>query len=80
MVAQSCIIVTLFLFVFGYLCCVIQICVLGDAKHCEEASANEISSMSVDALKKLNKDKKLVKKLAKKFDAFVASDSVIKQV
>ena len=36
--------------------------------------------MDVDALKKLNKDKKLVKKLAKKYDAFLASDTIIKQV
>lgn len=36
--------------------------------------------MSVDDLKKLNKNKKLVKKLAKKYDAFLASDALIKQV
>ena len=36
--------------------------------------------MSVDDLKKLNKQKKLVKKLAKKYDAFLASESLIKQI
>ena len=36
--------------------------------------------MDVEALKKLNKNKKLVKKLAKKFHAFLASESVIKQI
>jgi len=36
--------------------------------------------MSSDDLKKLNKDKKKVKKLAKSYDAFMASDSLIKQV
>jgi large subunit ribosomal protein L10Ae len=36
--------------------------------------------MSVDDLKKLNKNKKLVKKLAKKYDAFLASDALIKQI
>jgi hypothetical protein len=35
---------------------------------------------SVEDLKKLNKNKKLVKKLAKKFHFFVASDSIIKQI
>merc|ERR1712000_291525 len=30
--------------------------------------------------KKLNKQKKLVKKLAKKYDAFLASESLIKQI
>lgn len=35
---------------------------------------------SVEDLKKLNKNKKLVKKLSKKYHNFVASDSVIKQI
>ncbi|MCM8651710.1 hypothetical protein MZO44_16650, partial [Lactiplantibacillus sp. E932] len=34
----------------------------------------------IEALKKLNKNKKLVKKLAKKYDAFLASESLIKQI
>ena len=36
--------------------------------------------MSADDLKKLNKDKKKVKTLAKKYDAFLASDTLIKQI
>ena len=36
--------------------------------------------MNVNDLKKLNKDKKKVKQLAKKYDAFLASDSLIKQI
>jgi large subunit ribosomal protein L10Ae len=36
--------------------------------------------MTVDDLKKLNKNKKLVKKLAAKYSAFLASDSVIKMI
>jgi len=36
--------------------------------------------MSAEDLKKLNKDKKKVKKLAKKYDAFMASESLIKQI
>jgi large subunit ribosomal protein L10Ae len=36
--------------------------------------------MSTDDLKKLNKNKKLIKKLARKYDAFLASDSLIKQI
>lgn len=39
---------------------------LGDASHCDEAKANGIPCMDVEALKKLNKDKKLVKKLGKR--------------
>jgi large subunit ribosomal protein L10Ae len=36
--------------------------------------------MSADDLKKLNKNKKLIKKLARKYDAFIASDSLLKQI
>merc|ERR1712033_22637 len=56
------------------------VCILGDQQHCDEATANDIPYMDVEALKKLNKDKKLVKKLAKKYDAFLASDTIIKQI
>ena len=57
-----------------------KVCVLGDHKHCEEAKAIGVDSMDVEALKKLNKNKKLVKKLAKKYAAFLASETVIKQI
>lgn len=36
--------------------------------------------MTVEDLKKLNKNKKLVKKLAQKYDAFLASEALIKQI
>ncbi|KAL4550722.1 hypothetical protein Ndes2526B_g08831 [Nannochloris sp. 'desiccata'] len=57
-----------------------KVCVLGDVKHCEEATAIGVDAMTVDDLKKLNKNKKLVKKLAKRYAAFLASDSVIKMI
>ncbi|XP_021947810.1 60S ribosomal protein L10a [Folsomia candida] len=57
-----------------------NVCVLGDQQHCDEAQANNIPCMDAEALKKLNKNKKLVKKLAKKYDAFLASESLIKQI
>jgi large subunit ribosomal protein L10Ae len=57
-----------------------KICILGDAKHCEGAEQNHIPHMDVAALKKLNKNKKLVKKLANKYDAFMASQALIKQI
>nr|AAY66960.1 60S ribosomal protein L10a [Ixodes scapularis] len=57
-----------------------QVCVLGDQQHCDEAKANNLPCMDTEALKKLNKNKKLVKKLAKKYDAFMASESLIKQI
>lgn len=43
-----------------------QVCVLGDQQHCDEAKANNVPFMDVEALKKLNKNKKMVKKLGKK--------------
>lgn len=39
------------------------VCVLGDHQHCEEAKSLGIDQMAVEDLKKLNKNKKLVKKL-----------------
>lgn len=39
-----------------------------------------IDNMDVEALKKMNKNKKLVKKLAKKYHAFLASEAIIKQI
>merc|ERR1712115_540001 len=57
-----------------------QICVIGDAAHNDEAESKGVPHMSADDLKKLNKQKKLVKKLAKKYDAFLASESLIKQI
>lgn len=58
----------------------LKCCILGNAAHCEQADRIGIDHMSVEDLKKLNKNKKLVKKLAKKYDFFVASDNMIKQV
>lgn len=57
-----------------------SVCILGDQQHCDEAAANNLPFMDAEALKKLNKNKKLVKKLAKKYDAFLASESLIKQI
>ncbi|KAB0382210.1 hypothetical protein FD755_004127 [Muntiacus reevesi] len=57
-----------------------SVCVLGDQQHCDEAKAVDIPHMDIEAVKKLNKNKKLVKKLAKKYDAFLASESLIKQI
>ena len=57
-----------------------SVCVFGDQQHCDEAKAKGVPFMSAEDLKKLNKQKKLVKKLAKKYDAFLASESLIKQI
>jgi large subunit ribosomal protein L10Ae len=56
------------------------VCMLGTEQHVSESKQIGIDAMSVDDLKKLNKNKKLVKKLAKKYDAFLASHTLIKQI
>lgn len=58
----------------------LRVCILGDQQHCDEANANGLPCMDAEALKKLNKNKKLVKKLAKDYDAFLASESLIKMI
>mmetsp|Transcript_22142 Transcript_22142/g.62858 ORF Transcript_22142/g.62858 Transcript_22142/m.62858 type:complete len:230 (+) Transcript_22142:86-775(+) len=58
----------------------LKCCMLGNAAHCEQADRIGVDHMSVEDLKKLNKNKKLVKKLAKRYDFFVASDNMIKQI
>merc|ERR1712136_315920 len=47
-----------------------KVCVLGDQQHCDQAKANGIACMSSDDLKKL----------AKSYDAFLASETLIKQI
>lgn len=55
-------------------------CVLGDELHCDQAKALGVDCLSVDDLKKMNKDKKAVKKLAESYDFFLSSEAVIKQI
>jgi len=57
-----------------------SICLLGDQQHLDEAKKANVPALGVDDLKKMNKNKKLVKKLAKKYNAFLASESVIRQI
>jgi len=62
-----------------------KLCVLGDEKHCDEAKKLGLPFLSLEELKKygnMKKDqqKKAVKKLASKYNSFLASDSVIRQV
>lgn len=56
------------------------VCVLGDEVHCDQAKLLGIDIRTVEDLKKLKKEKKLVKNLAKSYDCFLASESVIKQI
>lgn len=54
--------------------------VLGDQHDIDRAKHLGVDAMSSDDLKKLNKNKKLIKKLARKYDAFLASDALVRQI
>merc|ERR1711998_345233 len=57
-----------------------RVCVLGDAYHCEKAAALGLEFKNAEGLKNFNKNKKMIKKFAKKYHSFVASESLIKQI
>ena len=57
-----------------------SVCVLGNQRHCETAEKVGVDKMTIDDLKKFNKNKKLIKKFAKKYDNFLASGTLIKQI
>jgi large subunit ribosomal protein L10Ae len=58
----------------------LTVCIMGDQVHLDKAKELGLPAMSADDLKKLNKNKKLVRKLAKSYDFFLASESLIKQI
>jgi len=58
----------------------LKVCILGDQIHCDEAKKHGIDFRDIEALKAMNKNKKLVKKLADSYDQFLASESVLKQL
>lgn len=57
-----------------------NVCILADAAHMDEAKAAGIDCKDVEELKSYKKNKKLVKKLAKSYDAFLASSSLLRQI
>ena len=64
-----------------------KICLIADQKHQDEAKAlgygmegSSIEVTTLDNLKKFNKDKKLIKKWAKKFYLLLATDALVKKI
>jgi len=57
-----------------------KFCVLADQVHIDAAAKLNIDPKDVEALKKFNKNKKLIKKMADKYDSFLASESLIRQI
>jgi large subunit ribosomal protein L10Ae len=57
-----------------------KVCVLGDQVHIDESKKLGVPCMDIEALKALNKDKKLIKKLANRYNSFLASESIVRQI
>jgi len=57
-----------------------KVCIICDLIHEEQAKKAGLNVMNMEDLKKLNKNKKLVKKMCAGYDAFLASDSIIKTI
>ena len=60
----------------------LKICVICDQKHSDEIEKNKVGVdvTNMDALKKFNKDKKQIKKWAKKYSLLLATDTLIKKI
>ena len=56
----------------------LKVCIICDMQQEESAKKAGLTTANMDDMKKLNKNKKLVKKLCNQYDAFLASDSIIK--
>jgi len=54
--------------------------VLGNEKHNDEGKEMGLDFRTLDDLKKMNKDKRLVKKMGNSYDVILASDSIIRQI
>lgn len=58
----------------------IRTCVIGDVQHIEEAKALGIDCIDLDGLKKFNKEKKAIKKWAKKYQIILATDALSRKI
>merc|ERR1712078_159688 len=59
-----------------------KICFIADEKHSDELKAQEVDVdvVNVEFLKKFNKDKKQIKKWAKKYSLLLATDTLVKKI
>jgi len=58
----------------------ISVCVIADQKHVYECQEKGLEFIDLEGLKKFNKQKKPIKAWADKYDQFLASDSLIRQI
>ncbi|CAH2209502.1 60S ribosomal protein L10a-like [Pararge aegeria] len=59
---------------------IIHVCVLGDQEHCEEAAKFNVPFINFDELGTLNRNTRLMKQLSRRFDAFLASDTIMDEI
>ncbi|ABW97991.1 rpl10A (nucleomorph) [Hemiselmis andersenii] len=57
-----------------------KVAILGDAVHLREAISANVDGYGLEDLKKFNKQKKVIKKFSRKYDFFLASDSIIRSI
>merc|ERR1711937_694113 len=57
-----------------------KICLIADQKHQDEDNEVKADVISLDALKKFNKDKKQIKKWAKQYSLLIATDNLVKKI
>jgi len=57
-----------------------RFCLLGNEAQCKEAEEMGLPFKTVDELKGFKRNKKLVKKMAKQYDMFLASSTMIRQI
>mmetsp|Transcript_16650 Transcript_16650/g.42165 ORF Transcript_16650/g.42165 Transcript_16650/m.42165 type:complete len:218 (+) Transcript_16650:59-712(+) len=57
-----------------------KVAILGDAVHLREANSAKLDGYGLEDLKKFNKQKKIIKKFSRKYDFFLASDSIIRSI
>ena len=57
-----------------------RFCMLANAKHAEVCEKEGAEFLTEDQLKAFKKNKKQIKKLGKKYDAFIASQNLIKKI
>jgi large subunit ribosomal protein L10Ae len=60
----------------------LKLCLIADQKHADEAveAGLTLDVTNLDNLKKFNKDKKLVKRWAKKYYMLIATDTLVKKI
>lgn len=57
-----------------------KVLVLGDSHHCQEAQRVGIDFLSVNALRTINRNKKILKRILHKYHVVLASDNIIRQI